>query len=46
MMISRNQVCDEIIHCSDLSDECLCSGKVPEICKDVVEKVAVLTQPG
>ena len=46
MVISRGQVCDEIIDCSDLSDECLCDGEVPDICNNVIQKIAVLTQSG
>ena len=46
MMISRDQVCNNIIDCSDLSDECLCDGEVPDICNNVVQKITVLTQPG
>ena len=46
MVISRGQVCNKIIDCSDLSDECLCYGEVPDICDNVTQKITVLTQSG
>ena len=46
MVISRDQVCNKIIDCSDLSDECLCDRGVPDICNDVIQKITLLTQPG
>jgi len=35
MIINRNGVCDKIMDCSDLSDECLCDGNLPIICEKV-----------
>ncbi|XP_076799429.1 uncharacterized protein LOC143444168 isoform X2 [Clavelina lepadiformis] len=36
VIIPRNKICDGIIDCPDLSDECLCQGNVPRICNDVI----------
>ena len=38
MIVPRQKVCDGVINCSDLSDECLCSGEVPKVCDAVVKK--------
>ncbi|CAK8675570.1 unnamed protein product [Clavelina lepadiformis] len=36
MIIPRHGVCDGVIDCSDLSDECLCEGERPRICDDII----------
>ena len=35
IVIPVSRVCDEFVDCPDLSDECLCEGKVPKICDRV-----------
>lgn len=38
MIIATANVCDGIIDCSDMSDECACASGAPEICRQVVTK--------
>ena len=45
MVIPRLKVCDNVIDCSDLSDECLCEGKIPEVCNGITSKSRLLTSP-
>ena len=42
MIIPRHKVCDDVIDCSDLSDECLCEGEELEVCRAVTQKSATL----
>lgn len=37
MIIPVTSVCDGIIDCSDLSDECLCEEANPQICEQVIK---------
>jgi len=39
MIIPRKLVCNGIVDCSDLSDECLCPRSVPSVCKMVQNRV-------
>jgi len=41
MLVERSNVCDGIIDCPDMTDECLCDGPTPEICNHIQ-----LHQPG
>ena len=45
MVIPRQKVCDEVIDCSDLSDECLCESRVPDVCEVVASRSQLLTSP-
>ncbi|XP_039247954.2 uncharacterized protein LOC120325854 isoform X1 [Styela clava] len=36
MLIPASRICDGIIDCSDLSDECLCEDDVPDICTKII----------
>jgi len=42
MIIPSQKVCDDVIDCSDLSDECLCEGEVPDVCQRVTSKSRLL----
>nr|CAB3263304.1 uncharacterized protein LOC108950436 [Phallusia mammillata] len=49
MLVPRHQVCDGIINCADLSDECLCEKQVSNICNHVklrTERLPTLCLPG
>ena len=36
MIIATANVCDGVIDCSDMSDECMCTAGAPAICSQVV----------
>lgn len=38
MIIAAANVCDGIIDCADMSDECACASGTPEICQQVVTR--------
>jgi len=42
-VIPRLKVCDDVIDCSDLSDECLCEGRVPNVCESITSRSLLLT---
>jgi len=35
MIVATTSVCDGIIDCPDMTDECLCDAVRPEICKKI-----------